>query len=153
MSIAESRPVLKYDSIVVSQRGISEIDARREIVFVAAAEIEEITLKFGRSAHSPLTTLCIGSALLLVGFWGLAAFLESPAGFRYEIGAMGMGAIGGSLIFDTLKKRYFFEVRAKGQARRLVLSKRAQLSELVDFCSQVEEKYELRICRKSLLGA
>jgi len=76
---------------------------------------------------------------------GIIEFIRSMRGYRYEIGMMAFGAIGGTIIFDALKERYFLEVHLKNDVRRLVFSKQAQKSEIDDFCRQVSAIYKYQI--------
>jgi hypothetical protein len=129
----------------VSPRGITETHGKKAVIFVPAAEIERITLKFGRPEHRPIVSLTIGTVFALVGILGIIEFFRSMRGYRYEIGMMAFGAIGGTIIFDALKERYFFEVQTKNDMRRLVLSKNAQKKEIDDFCNQVSAIYKYQI--------
>jgi len=139
MQSAEDKPVLKCDNIIVSPRGITEADGNKVMVFVPANEIERITLKFGRAEHRPIVSLSIGIILASIGLFGLVEFFRATGGWRYEIGMMLLGAIGGSLIFDTLKQRHFLEVHKKGGVSRLVFSKNAQKDAIENFCKEVRD--------------
>jgi hypothetical protein len=145
MQSTEGKPVLKYDNVIVSPRGITEADGNKIVVFVPAIEIERITIKFGRSEHRPIVSLSIGIILALIGLFGLVEIFWATRGWRYEIGMMLLGAIGGTLIFDTLKQRYFLEVQKKAGINRLVFSKHAQKIEIQDFCSKVRTIYKYDI--------
>jgi hypothetical protein len=81
----------------------------------------------------------------LVGIAGIILFFVTPAGFRYELGMIFFGAIGGSIIFDTLKERYFFEVEGSKGMNRLVFTKKVQKSDLDKFCSDVRTAYKYQI--------
>jgi hypothetical protein len=142
MQSADEKPVLKCDNIIVSSCGITEADGNKVIVFVPANEIERVTLKFGRSEHHPIVSLSIGIILALIGLFGLVEIFLATRGWRYEIGMMLLGAIGGSLIFDTLKQRYFLEVHKKVGMSRLVFSKSAQKSAIENFCKEVKAVYK-----------
>jgi hypothetical protein len=145
MQTTEDKPILKCNNIVVSSRGIAETDAKKIMIFVPAVEIDRLTLKFGRSDHRPVLTMSVGIVLGLIGVFGLAEFIIAPRGFRYELGMVAFGLIGGSMIFDTLKKRYFFEVQKKKGTSRLVLSKNAQRKDIQDFCDKVRSIYKYEI--------
>ena len=82
MQETEENLTLRYDNIIVSQRGITEADGRKVVLFVAAAEIEKLVLKFGRADHRPIVSFLIGTLLTLVGFYGLANLILAPKGFR-----------------------------------------------------------------------
>jgi hypothetical protein len=58
------------------------------------------------------------------------------------------------MIFDTLKKRYFFEVHKKKGTCRLVLSKKAQKKDVQDFCDKVRliYKYEITDSTQTRIG-
>ena len=143
------QPILSYDTIVVSPRGITEAHGRRAVLFVPAAEIDGIALKFGRSDHRPIFSMTVGVVLLAVGVFGLVEIFLAPKGYRYELGMIAFGAIGGSLIFDTMKQRYFLEVRSRQGPIRLVFSKQAQRKEIQDFCAKVEAVYRHQIADDS----
>jgi hypothetical protein len=145
MQTAEEKPVLKCDNIIVSTRGITETGGNKVVVFVPANEIGRITLKFGRPEHRPIISLSIGIILALIGLFGLVEIFWATRGWRYEIGMMLLGSIGGSLIFDALKQRYFFEVNKKNGMSRLVFSKAAQKGTIENFCKKVRDAYNYDI--------
>jgi hypothetical protein len=145
MPAEEEKPTLRYDTVLLSPRGIAETHGKKAVIFVPTADIERITLKFGRPEHRPIVSLTIGTVFALVGILGIIEFFRSMRGYRYEIGMMAFGAIGGTIIFDALKERYFFEVHSKNDVRRLVFSKKAQKQEIDDFCKQVGIIYKYQI--------
>jgi hypothetical protein len=61
-----------------------------------------------------------------------------------------LGAIGASLIFDTLKERYFLEVKKKNGAGRLIFSKKAQKDAIEKFCGEVKTVYKVDIANDTL---
>jgi hypothetical protein len=115
----DEKPILKYDNILVSSRGMAEIHAKKVIIFVPAVEIDRIMLKYGRSDHRPILAMSIGIILALFGVFGLIELVEAPGGIRYELAMLAFGLVGGSMIFDTLKQRFFFEVQKKKGMCRL----------------------------------
>ena len=89
--------------------------------------------------------------MTLVGIYGLTYLILAPAGFRYETGMMILGVIGGTIIFDALKKRYFLEVyKIKGMCR-LVFSKNAKLRDIQDFFVKIKAIYKHDIMEDSHL--
>jgi hypothetical protein len=145
MQPTNEKQILRCDNILVSPRGIAETSGRKVVVFVPTEDIERITLKYGRSDHRPLLTLTIGVAFAIVGIIGLVEFIIATRGYRYELGMVAFGLIGGSLIFDTLKQRFFLEVQSKNDTRRLVLSKHANKNGLQEFCVNVRNTYKYDI--------
>jgi hypothetical protein len=137
----DAKEVLKCDNIVVSPRSIAETSGKKIVVFVPAAEIESIIVKHGRPDHRPVLSLSIGIIFILVGIYGLTELVLGPRGYRYELGMVAFGIIGGSLIYDALKQRYFLEVHGKKETRRLVFSKNAQNIEISEFCNRVRMIY------------
>ena len=133
MPTDEAQPILKCDNILVSPRGIAEVHGNKVMVFVPASGIDRITLRFGRSDHHPVLSLSIGLALAVAGMGGLYWFVVSPGGWRYELGLAAMGVIGGSVVFDTMKQRFYFEVHKRSGARRLILSKQLKNSRCETF--------------------
>jgi len=141
----ETRPILKFDNLVVAPRGISEVCAGKVMVFVPTSEIGRVTLKFGRSDNRPTLTLAMGLGLAAAGVAGLFEFAIAPGGYRYELGLVALGAVGGSLIFDTLKKRFFLEIQKKRGVCRLVLSKNTRKAAVQEFCRQIRTVYQYEI--------
>src|SRR5262249_40463974 len=115
--------------------------------FVPTGEIESVVLKFGRSDHRPVFSISIGIVLALVGVAGVVEFFRAMRGYRYELGMMAFGVIGGSMIFDTLKERYYFEVRGTRGMSRLILSKGVQRAEVEDFCNNVRILYGYQVTK------
>ena len=142
MPPATETPVLKCDHMVASSRGIAEAHGKKVVIFVPAAEINRIILKFGRSEHRPIVSLTAGAILSLLGVFGLVDLFLAPRGIRYELGLMALGAIGVSMIFDALKQRYFLEVSKNQAISRLVFSKQAQLKDIREFCHEVRTIYK-----------
>ena len=138
-------PLLRCDNIVVSSRGIAETHGRKVVAFVPSGEIEGITLKYGRSDHRPAVSMSIGIILALAGVFGLVEFCMAPRGFRYELGLVAMGIIGGSIIFDSLKERYFLEVQRKSGMCRMVFSKGCSRGDIESFCNDVRSRYGHKI--------
>ena len=145
MPTPEDKPALQYDNILVTTRGIAEIHGRKVVIFVPAADIDRLTLKFGRSDHRPKFTLSISLILAAAGLYGLVEFFLSPRGFRIDLGMIALGIIGGSMIFDTLKQRYYFEIQKKRGHQRLVLTKNAQKQDLEEFCDKLRSTYQYEI--------
>ena len=141
MKSLEAKETLKCDNIVVSPRGIAEISGKKIVVFVPATEIERITVKHGRSDHRPVLSLSIGIIFILVGSYGLVELILATRGYRYELGMVAFGIIGGSLIYDALKERYFLEVNGSKDTHRLVFSKQVQKSDIHDFCIKIRTSY------------
>jgi hypothetical protein len=110
---SDDKPILKYDNILISSRGMAETHAKKVVIFVPAAEVDRVTLKYGRSDHRPILTMSIGIVLALFGIFGLIELAEAPGGIRYELAMVAFGLVGGSMIFNTLKQRFFFEVQKR----------------------------------------
>jgi len=150
MESATEKPVLKCENMVVSMRGFTETDGKKVVIFVPANEIDRIILKFGRPEHRPLVSLTIGIICALIGLFGLLEIFWATRVWRYEIGMMVLGVIGVSLIFDTLKQRYFLEVHKKNGTSRLVFSRKAQKDALENFCREVKTVYRVDIANDTL---
>ena len=145
MQTTDAAPILKCRNVVASPRGLAEGDGRKAIIFVPAGEVTRILLKHGNPEHRPIVSLLIGGVLGLLGLAGLVELFLAPRGLRYELGMIVFGLIGGSLIFDATKKRYFLEVyKAKGDSR-LVFSREASRQEVQDFCEKIRNAYKYDI--------
>jgi hypothetical protein len=142
MEAHKSKEILRCDNVVVSPRGIAETSGKKIVVFVPAAEIERIIMKHGRSDHRPVLSLSIGIIFVLVGIYGLVELVLALRGYRYELGMVAFGIIGGSLIYDALKQRFFLEVHGKKDPRRLVFSKNTPQSDIRNFCDKVRANYK-----------
>ena len=145
METKENQPVLKYDNLLVSARGITETHGNKVVIFVPAADVDRVALKFGRAEHNLVFSLSIGVVLALVGVFGLIEFIRVPRLYRYELGMAVFGALGGSLIYDALKARFYLEVTRKKGMSRLVFSKKASRSEINNFCLSVRANYAYQI--------
>jgi hypothetical protein len=145
MQSAEEKKSVRCENIVAAARGIAETHGKKVVIFVPADEIERITLKFGRSDHRPIVSLAIGVILALVGVFGIVDFFLAPGGIRYQLGMLALGIVGGSLIFDTLKERYFFEVDKKNGMCRLVFPKKAKKEDIDNFCNDARAIFNYHI--------
>jgi len=141
MQPSEEKQNLRYDNILVTPRGIAETSGKKVMIFVPAADIERIALKYGRSDHRPIVSITIGAIFVLTGVFGLVEFIIATRGYRYELAMMAFGVIGASLIYDALKQSYFFEVQCAKVSRRLVLSKHAQKNDIDSFCQDIRKNY------------
>jgi hypothetical protein len=141
----KANQTLKFDNIVVSARGIAETSGKKVVIFVPSADIERITVNYGRSDQRPIVSISIGIAFVIVGAFGLAEFVLAPRGYRYELAMVAFGLIGGSLIHDAVKQRYFLEVYNKKGTRRLVLTKHARKNSVKEFCNNVRTIYKYEI--------
>jgi len=108
-------------------------------------QIIRVTLKYGRSDDRPIFTMSIGIGLSLVGTFGLIEMVVASGGIRYELAMAAFGIVGGSMIFDTVKQRFFLEVQKKKDVSRLVLSKNAKKKDFQDFCQQLRSIYRYDI--------
>lgn len=145
MQSTEEKPTLKCDHIVMAQRGIAEVHGRKTILFVPAEEITRIKLRFGRPEHRPMVSISIGLILAVTGVWGVYLFFAGNKGNRYYLGLVAIGIIGGSLIFDALKQRYFLEVENKKGMCRLVFSKDVKSGDIADFCNKIKTSYNYEV--------
>lgn len=145
MQPTDAAPILKCHNIFVSPRELAEGDGKRAVLFVPAAEVDRIVLKFGNAEYRPMVSLLIGGALALLGLAGLVELIIAPRGWRYELGMIFFGLIGGSLVFDATKRRYFLEIhKAKGVCR-LVFTRQASRQEVQDFCEKIRGEYKYNI--------
>ena len=147
--ILEEKPVLTYDNLLVSSQGIAEIEGKKIMIQVSTADIDRVGLRFGRAEHRPVYSISIGIVLALIGIAGLIEFFRAMRGYRYELGMIGFGIIGGSMIFDAFKKRLFLEVHEKKGLSRLVLSRKARRDELQEFCNKMQSEYGFQIADDS----
>jgi hypothetical protein len=53
--------------------------------------------------------------------------------------------VGGSMIFDSQKERYFLEVEKKNGKSRLVFGRHAQRTDIEDFCDKVRSVYKHQV--------
>ena len=121
MQTPESKEILKYDKYLwFLPQGIAEAAGKKAVIFVPAAEIEHITLHYGKSDHRPMVSIALGVVFIVVSVFGLVEFVIAPRGYRYELAMVALGLIGGSFINDALKQRFFLEVHGKNGARRLI---------------------------------
>jgi len=148
MDEPENTPSLKYDNLGASTRGLAEIHRNKIVLFARANQIESIFLKFGHSSHRPVLSSIVGIIFLPIGLYGLVECLFAPAGFRYEIGLIALGIIGGSLIHDTLKKRFYLEVHHRSEVSRLICSRHATREGITDFVAKIQAAYQYKITNK-----
>ena len=146
------QPVLRCNNIIISSQGFTEADGDVRVLFVPAAQIDHCILKFGRADHRPVISLALGIILSIVGILGLFFLILTPRGLRYELGMIAIGLVGGSLVFDAVKKRFFLEVHHKKGISRLFFSKKAKLSDIQGFCQKVSTVYSYRIVESNSVG-
>lgn len=149
METPESLPSLRYDNLVASPRGLGEAHRNKIVLFVRATEIEQILLRFGHSSHRPVLSTIVGLIFLPIGLYGLYECLFTLGGLRYEIALIGLGIIGGSLVHDTLKRRFYLEVHhRKSHTARLICSRKATVTEVRGYCTKVSEAFHYQITDK-----
>jgi len=153
MNTSEAATVLRCDNLLASARGLTETQSKKLVLFIPKTGITHIDLKFGRSSHHPFLIFALGAAFVPIGIYGIIDFFIRPAGLRYEMAMAAFGLIGGSLIFDTLKKRFFFEVHHSKKISRLVFTKNANLKDILEFCVQATKVHSYFITDKTEQGA
>jgi hypothetical protein len=136
---------LKYDNISFSERGVFEIQRGRQVAGVLAPDIKQIRLQYGTGANRPIFEAIVGTVLLLVGIKGLLLFIAAPMGFRYELALMVLGAIGASMLFDVLKRRYVLCVFATDRVHKLSFSGSANLAGIEIFRDEVHRRFGIEI--------
>lgn len=129
---------------------MQEADGNALIQLVPRADIDRVVLRFGGAEHRPIVSLTLGVVLSSVGLVGLL-FLFTGIPARVKLGMIAFGAVGGSVLFDTAKKRYFFEVHGKKGMRRLVFSRKATLSEIRTFCAKIQAEFPLPLIEDAAL--
>jgi hypothetical protein len=150
MSPSENPAVQRYDNLLASARGLTETHGKKVVLFIPKADITRIDLRFGRSGHRPLLTFLLGAILVPIGIYGVVDLFLRPAGLRYEMAMAAFGLIGGSLIFDTLKQRYFLEVSHGGEISRLIFSKNAAQGQVREFCARATETHGYAITDQTM---
>jgi len=138
---SQNATVQRYDNLLASARGLTETHGKKVVLFIPKADITRIDLRFGRSGHRPLLTLLLGTILVPIGVYGVVDLFLRPAGLRYEMAMAAFGLIGGSLIFDTLKQRYFLEVFHGRETSRLIFSGNATQEQVRAFCARAAETH------------
>ena len=150
MKPPEDKPTLTCENIVVAPRGIMEVQSKKIINLVPTSEIDRLTLKFGRSSLHPVLAIITGGTLSLVGVFGVAALIMAPREYSVELALVLLGMIGGFMLAEALKTRFFLDVEQKKGFCRLVFSKHAELKDIREFCEQVKTVYRYKIADESV---
>jgi len=131
----------RYLNIEISDKGLSEFDGDRRIIFIAKEDVRRVEVHFGSSAERPGLQLIAGILLLALGATGLAMVLASGMrGLRWGVGFMLFGCFGAWFLYETFKKSHYLQVTRHQDVRKLVF--RGNFSE-ADFTAFSKEAGEM----------
>jgi hypothetical protein len=137
---------IECKNILVSDRGVFEVQGRKQVDGVLRPDIEEIRVAYTTGANRPLAEGIFGAVLLVLGVKGVLLCLESMKGFRYYVILLVLGVIGAAMLWDVLKRRYVLYVRARGgRTHKLSFSVSAYPADIEVFFQRVKERFGLEI--------
>jgi len=146
------RNAVERASIQVSDDGLAELDQGRRNVFVRRGEIRQVALAYGLGAERPLLSGILAVLALLVGLWPVVsflAFLNQGGVFQGEtLYAVAFLALGGWLLYFSLRKRVHLRVRTEKTARKLLFHGPLREVDLQDLLRVAEQDYGYSIQRE-----
>jgi hypothetical protein len=137
---------IECENILVSERGVFEVQAGKQIDGVTRRDIEAIRVGYASAANRPILEGIIGAALSVLGIKGILLCYVSLKGLLHYVILIVLGVIGASMLWDVLKRRYVLYVRARtGRTHKLSFSVGAYPADIEIFFKKVRERFGLEI--------
>jgi hypothetical protein len=131
---------IAYLNITFSEKGISEFNGERRVVFIPRAEVMRIESRTGSRAERPLVQLIAGVILGGLGVYGVfMAFRVGLALLRWEAGFIVFGAMGIWLLIESLRQGHYLLVTCSKEKRKLVFDGKVDESAMKDFLTKAGE--------------
>lgn len=119
---------LRYLSVVLSSKGIAEMDDESRAVFIPRQDIQRIELSTGSGAERPVAQAVAAGVLIILGMVGIkwiwSGFHEGVSiKGKLSMAPFGLVAfmgVGIWLLWDVLRSRTFLLVTTKDDTRKIV---------------------------------
>jgi len=144
---------IKTKSIYIDNEIFSGVQDGRRYATVDRNSIDAIYLKYGAASKHPVAQLIIGFILIGIGCYPILGVIRmlTEGGLTissYFIGALLSLPIGCAVVFDLIKKQYFFEVMHKC-GREIIVLTGSTADEISEITSCAFEKFGYSIIRHS----
>jgi hypothetical protein len=137
---------LQHENILVSGRGVFEVQSGKQIGGVQRTDIAQIRVAYASAAHRPVAEAIVGIVLVAAGILGVSLCLQSLKGFRYYAALLVIGVLGAAMLWDVLKRRYVLFVTARdGRLHKLSFSLAAYPAGIELFLQNVRQTFGLEI--------
>ena len=137
---------LQHENILVSERGVFEVQSGKQIDGVERAQIARVRLAYSIAAQRPILEGAIGVVLFVAGIWGVRICFRSLVAFRLYLWLLVMGILGTAMLWDVLKRRYVLFVTARdGRIHKLSFSVAAYPADIELFLQKVRQTFGLEI--------
>ena len=137
---------LEHENILISERGVFEVQSGKQIAGVERPHIAQIRVAYSSAAQRPILEGVVGLVLVALGFWGVWLCLQSLKGFRYYAVLLVMGVLGAAMLWDVLRRRYVLLVTARdGRRHKLSFSVLAYPADIELFLQKVRQTFGLEI--------
>jgi hypothetical protein len=142
-------------SVRISEKGLSEYNGNKRIVFIPKEQVQLIEIKFGSHAERPVIQLILGLCLGALGLAGLDLAINGGVrGLYWGLGFMGFGAIGVLCLYEAIKRGYYLCVTCSKDTRKLVfkgITQREDLSGFIKNASDLGYNYRDSLASKDLI--
>ncbi|HEX7517390.1 MAG TPA: hypothetical protein VF345_08905 [Chthoniobacterales bacterium] len=137
---------LEYEDIIVSDRGIFEMQHGRIGAKVFRPDIDSVHLAYASTANRPLLEAAIGIPLFACGVYGLISWLVGRMAVSDILFILlVVGVVGVGMLYDVFRRRYVLVVMSRGVIHKLAFSRYALLEDIDCFRQQVQAQYEIII--------
>jgi hypothetical protein len=137
---------LEYEDIIVSERGIFEMQQGQIGAKVFRPDIDSVRVAYTTPANRPILEAAIGAPLFVGGLYGLAAWLIGWIAVSDILFILlAMGVVGFGMLYDVFRSRYVLVVISRGLVHKLAFSRNARLEEIDRFREQVRTQYGIPI--------
>ena len=142
MSVSNAAPgnQIAYLNIAVTEKGLSEFNHGKRIIFIPKDQIQRIEIKFGAQAERPLSQAILG--VLLIGLGCVGILLLITGGFaelRWGIGFIIFGGLGVFCLYEAVKRGYYLHVISSNDTRKLAIRGPIQGTELTRFMNSATQ--------------
>ena len=137
---------LQHEGILVSQRGVFEVQLGKQFDGVEKADIAQIRVAYASAAERPVLEGAVGVSLLAAGLWGVRICFRSLLAFYLYSWLLVMGILGAAMLWDVLKRRYvLFVIARDGRLYKLPFSVAAYPRDIELFLKKVHQTFGLDI--------
>ena len=141
-------------TVKISQKGITEVEGKRDSIFVPRERINSVNLLYGCGVQRPLIQTVLGIALVLIPlyfflppFWEL---VNSQINSNNQGGGRALQFFALPLLFvpfgiwflmEVFKKSFYFLIKTKTENKKIVLRRKVSQAELYQFIEQAKNDF------------
>jgi len=145
---------IKLSTVRISQKGVAELDAGRESIFIPKEKIKSIHLLYGCGVQRPVVLIICALTLIVIPlyfflpplwelFSSLASSKEHGGGRALQFFALPLALvpIGLWLLYSVFKKTFYLMIKTETENKKLVFHDTVSRAELYQFTEQANNDF------------